>query len=375
MQEFELVATASFGLEAVVKREIEALGYEISDSRDGRISFRGDERTVVRSNLWLRSADRVYIKLAQFEAFTFEQLFDHSEALPWAEWIPGDGKFTVVGSSAHSQLHSVPSCQSIIKKAVVNSLRRVYKTELFPETGAEYTIRFIIQKDTVTLMIDSSGSGLHKRGYRIRTVAAPIKETLAAAMVQLSFFKPERLLADPFCGSGTIAIEAAMIARNIAPGLSARFASESWERIGKELWQEERKAAYAAIDHDTEVRILASDIDRRAVEAARENAVEAGVDDCIKFSVMPFERFEPSERHEIIICNPPYGERIGDRKQLDGIYRDLSKLCKKDPTLSLFIITSDRSFEKKFGRSADRRRKLYNGRIESCYYQYHGEKK
>jgi len=374
MKNIELIATASFGLEAVVKREIEALGYEITDSRDGRITFKGDERAIVRSNLWLRCADRVYVKLGEFEAQTFEQLFERTKALPWAEWIPEDGKFTVVGTSAHSQLHSVPGCQSIVKKAVVNSLKEVYKTDWFSETGAEYTIRFMIQKDIVTLMIDSSGSGLHKRGYRVQTVTAPIKETLAAAMVQLSFFKAGRLLVDPFCGSGTIAIEAAMIARNIAPGLSAKFASEDWQRIPKEIWQEEKKAAYAAIDYDADVRIKASDIDRKAIEAAKENAAEAGVDDCIEFSVLPFYKFEPQEDHGIIITNPPYGERIGDQKQLDLIYKDLARLCKEDPTWSLFLITADKSFEKKFGRNADRRRKLYNGRIETCYYQYHGKK-
>ncbi len=374
MSNFELTATASFGLEAVVKREIEALGYEITDSRDGRISFKGDERAIARSNLWLRCADRVYVKLGEFPAFTFEQLFDRAAALPWADWIPEDGKFTVVGTSAHSQLHSVPACQSIVKKAVVSSLKKVYKTDWFSETGAEYTIRFMIQKDLVTLLIDTSGTGLHKRGYRVQTVAAPIKETLAAAMVQLSFFKAGRLLADPFCGSGTIAIEAAMIAKNIAPGLSAKFASESWACVPKELWQEEKKAAYAAIRNDADVRILASDIDRKAVEAARENAIEAGVDDCIEFRVMPFYKFEPEEDHGIIITNPPYGERIGEQKQLDRIYQDLASLLKKDPTWSLFLITADKSFEKKFGRNADRRRKLYNGRIETCYYQYHGKK-
>ena len=374
MSYFELTATASFGLEAVVKREIEALGYAITESKDGRISFEGDERAIVRSNLWLRCADRVYVKMAEFEALTFEQLFDRTTALPWAEWIPEDGKFTVVGTSAHSQLHSVPGCQSIVKKAVVNSLKKVYKTDWFSETGAEYTIRFQIQKDLVTLYLDSSGSGLHKRGYRVQTVAAPIKETLAAAMVQLSFFKAGRLLIDPFCGSGTIAIEAAMLARNIAPGLSAKFASEDWARVPKELWAEEKKAAYAAIDYNADVRIQASDIDRKAAEAARENAAEAGVDDCIEFRVLPFEKLRIPEEHSIIITNPPYGERIGEQKQLDAIYRGLSRLCREDPTLSLFLITADKSFEKKFGRNADRRRKLYNGRIETCYYQYHGKK-
>ena len=381
MREIELAASAAFGLEAVVKREIEALGYAVTGSTDGRICFAGDERAVVRSNLWLRCADRVYVKLAEFRAEEFQQLIDAAEAVAWEDWLPADGRFIVTGSSVKSKLHSVPACQGTVKKAIVNRLRRAYGVNDIPESGAEYNIRFMLHKDVCTLLLDTSGEGLHKRGYRSNDVSAPIKETLAAAMVSLSFFKAGRLLVDPMCGSGTIAIEAAMMARNIAPGLSRKFAAESWPQIPAEVWQEERQKAYAAIDYGAEVRIQASDIDRRAVEAARANAEEAGVDDCIEFRCAPVsdlaaavcELSGPTD-HGIIITNPPYGQRIGEQKQMDRVYRDLATFCKANPDWSLFLITADKTFEKKFGRPADRRRKLYNGGIEACYYQYHGIK-
>ncbi|MBQ8151560.1 MAG: class I SAM-dependent RNA methyltransferase, partial [Firmicutes bacterium] len=319
----ELIATATFGLEAVVKREVQSLGYKIIKTEDGKVTYMGDERAIVRSNLWIRSADRVLLKMAEFQADTFEDLYQQTMALPWEDLIPIDGKFTVTCTTVKSKIHSEPAVQKTAKKAIVEKLSDFYGIDEFPETGAEYTVKVTLLKDRATVTVDTSGAGLHKRGYRVQDVAAPIKETLAAAMVQLSFWREGRILVDPCCGSGTIPIEAAMIARNIAPGLSASFASEGWERIPKALWQEEKKAAYAAIDHDAEVRILASDIDRKAVEAARENAIEAGVDDCIEFSVQPFSRFRASEERGIIITNPPYGERIGEQKALDTIYRGL----------------------------------------------------
>ncbi len=375
MNEMIWLATASFGLAAVVKREIEALGYEVTASADGRVEFRGDEAAAARANLWLRCADRVYLKLAEFKAEEFVDLIHASERIAWEDYLPRDGRFIVVGTPVRSKLHSVPACQATIKKAIVNRLMKAYHTDVIPESGAVFTVRFMFQKDICTLLLDASGEGLHKRGYRARDVSAPIKETLAAAMVQLSFYKAGRFLSDPFCGSGTIPIEAALIARNIAPGLSRSFAAEDWPFIPKETWQEARKAAYAAIDYEADVRIAASDIDRKAVEAAKANAEEAGVDDCISFSAAPFAAFERSDRdHGIIICNPPYGVRIGEQQQLDRIYRELSSFFKRNPDWSLFLITADKSFEKKFGRPADRRRKLYNGRIETCYYQYHGQK-
>ena len=317
----ELIATATFGLEAVVKREIQNLGYKIIKSEDGKITYMGDERAIVRSNLWLRSADRVLLKMAEFRACEFEELFQQTKALPWEELIPIDGKFTVTGTSVKSKLHSVPACQSIVKKAIVEKLKEYYCVDRFDETGAAYTVKVTLLKDNVTLTVDTSGAGLHKRGYRVCDVAAPIKETLAAAMVQLSFWREDRLMMDPCCGSGTVPIEAAMIGRNIAPGLNRSFASEGWELIPAEVWKEERKAAYDAINYDTQLRIFAFDIDPKAIEAAKENAIEAGVDDCIVFKCMDMRKIQAHEPRGIIITNPPYGERIGEAKQIAAIYR------------------------------------------------------
>ena len=371
----ELIATATFGLEAVVKREIEALGYKIIRSEDAKITYMGDERAIARSNLWLRSADRVLLKMGEFKALEFEDLFQQTKAVAWEDIIPADGKFTVTGTSVKSKLHSVPACQSIVKKAIVERLGSFYCIDRFEETGAEYTVKVTILKDRVTLTIDTSGTGLHKRGYRVCDVAAPIKETLAAAMVQLSFWKAGRLLVDPCCGSGTIPIEAAMIGRNIAPGLNRKFASQEWDIIPPEIWKEERKAAFEAIDYDADIRIEASDISGRAVEAAIENAAEAGVDDCVEFKKMDMARITAEEEGGIIITNPPYGERIGEKKQIEAIYSAYNEFYRKNPTWSLFMVTTDKEVENKiFGRPADRRRKLYNGRLEVCYYQFHGQK-
>ena len=371
----ELIATATFGLEAVVKREIEALGYKIIRSEDAKITYMGDERAIARSNLWLRSADRVLLKMGEFKALEFEDLFQQTKAVAWEDIIPADGKFTVTGTSVKSKLHSVPACQSIVKKAIVERLGSFYCIDRFEETGAEYTVKVTILKDRVTLTIDTSGTGLHKRGYRVCDVAAPIKETLAAAMVQLSFWKAGRLLVDPCCGSGTIPIEAAMIGRNIAPGLNRKFASQEWDIIPPEIWKEERKAAFEAIDYDADIRIEASDISGRAVEAAIENAAEAGVDDCVEFKKMDMAKLTAEEEGGIVITNPPYGERIGEKKQIEAIYSAYNEFYRKNPTWSLFMVTTDKEVENKiFGRPADRRRKLYNGRLEVCYYQFHGQK-
>ena len=371
----ELIATATFGLEAVVKREIEALGYKIIRSEDAKITYMGDERAIARSNLWLRSADRVLLKMGEFKALEFEDLFQQTKAVAWEDIIPADGKFTVTGTSVKSKLHSVPACQSIVKKAIVERLGSFYCIDRFEETGAEYTVKVTILKDRVTLTIDTSGTGLHKRGYRVCDVAAPIKETLAAAMVQLSFWKAGRLLVDPCCGSGTIPIEAAMIGRNMAPGLNRKFASQEWDIIPPEIWKEERKAAFEAIDYDADIRIEASDISGRAVEAAIENAAEAGVDDCVEFKKMDMARLTAEEEGGIVITNPPYGERIGEKKQIEAIYSAYNEFYRKNPTWSLFMVTTDKEVENKiFGRPADRRRKLYNGRLEVCYYQFHGQK-
>ena len=372
MSKLDLIATATFGLEAVVKREVEALGYQVTDSRDGRITYTTDERGLVRSNLWLRCADRVYVKMAEFEALSFEDLFQNCAAIPWEEWIPPDGKFTVTGGSVKSDLHSVPDCQAIMKKAMVKRLQQTYEQEWFSETGALFPVRFSILKNQVTVMLDTSGAGLHKRGYRVRDVEAPIKETLASALVQLSFFRPDRPMVDPMCGSGTLAIEAAMLGRNIAPGLSRSFAAQDWPAIPAGLWKEEKKAAFDAIKHDTPLQILACDRDKNAVEAARANALEAGVEDCIDFKIAPLYRLTAEKEYGVLITNPPYGQRIGQQKELNEIYRFLSGFFQQNPTWSLFLITADPSFEGRFGRPADRRRKLYNGRIQTNYYQYYG---
>ncbi|HIU25038.1 MAG TPA: class I SAM-dependent RNA methyltransferase [Candidatus Copromorpha excrementigallinarum] len=371
----ELIATATFGLEAVVRREVEGLGYRIIKTEDGKVTYVGDERAVVRSNLWLRSADRVLLKMAEFKAETFEELFQQTRALPWEQLIPIDGEFTVTCTSVKSKLHSVPSCQSIVKKAIVEKLKEFYNVDVFRETGASYTVKATLLKDRVTLTVDTSGAGLHKRGYRTEDVAAPIKETLAAGLVQLSFWNRGRILADPCCGSGTIPIEAAMIGRGIAPGIGRGFASEGWEFIDRKIWKEERARAFRAIDYSRELYIYGSDINGKAVRAASANAKEAGVDDCVSFRRADIRGFKAPGENGIIITNPPYGERIGEEKAIKDIYKALGSFCRRNPYWSLFLITTDRDAEEAvMGRKADRRRKLYNGRLQTCYYQFHGKK-
>ena len=371
---FELIATTTFGLEAIAKREIQALGYEIVRVEDGKVTYKADERGIVRSNLWLRTPDRILVKIDEFMAPEFEDLFQRVKGYPWEEIIPVDGKFTVIGTSVKSKLHSVPACQSTVKKAIVDRLSDFYCTEL-KETGAEYTVKVTMLKDRATITIDTTGEGLHKRGYRQHAVAAPMKETMAAALVMLSFWKEGRLLVDPCCGSGTIPIEAAMIGMNIAPGLNRKFASQEWDIIDQGLWKEEKKKAYEAIEYDKDLRIKASDINPEAIEAATENAIEAGVDECIEFQlkdVADMERYEPQG---IVITNPPYGARIGDDEGIEKIYKSLRKFFKENKDWSLFLITTDEDLEEKvMGRKADRRRKLFNGRLKTCYYQFHGEK-
>ena len=379
----ELVATATFGLEAVVRREIEALGYKVIKTEDGRVTYMGDERAIVRSNLWLRTADRVYVRMGEFRATEFEDLFHQTKALEWESIIPLEGAFPVVGGSVKSVLHSVPACQKIIKKAVSVRLSEFYCREMMPETGAEYRIRFIAHKDQFLMLLDTSGAGLHKRGYRVRDVAAPMKETLAAALVQLSFYRKDRILVDPCCGSGTIPIEAALIARNIAPGLGRSFASEGWDITDAGLWKEERRLAYEAAGEgaDGQLRITAMDIDPRAVRAAKENADEAGESDDIDIVRMDMTAWEPGagipkgaskDDHVVVISNLHYGKRIGNDDSIKAIYAHIRSIMEECPNWSFFLITSDKSLEKELGRKADRRRKLYNGTIETQFYQYHG---
>ncbi|NLY82229.1 MAG: class I SAM-dependent RNA methyltransferase [Clostridiales bacterium] len=371
----ELIATTTFGLEAVVKREIENLGYKILASENGKITFLGDEFAIARANLWLRCADRVLVKMAEFTAETFEDLFQFTKGLPWEEWIPIDGEFPVAGTSLKSTLHSVPACQSIVKKAIVERLKEFYSLDTFEETGAKYQVKVTLLKNRVTLTMDTSGEALHKRGYRVRDVSAPMKETLAASLVLLSFWNKDKILVDPCCGSGTIAIEAALIGRNVAPGLNRSFVSEEWEAVRKEVWKTERKKAFDAIDYNNKLNITAMDIDRTAIDAARENAIEAGVDEDIIFLKKDMTTLFAKEPYGVIITNPPYGERVGDEKIKNVIYNKLREFYQENPTWSLFMITTDKTVENKiFGKEADRRRKLYNGRLEACYYQFHGKK-
>ncbi|MCG4586254.1 class I SAM-dependent RNA methyltransferase, partial [Anaerosalibacter bizertensis] len=316
MEQIELIATSTFGLESVVKREVLALGYEDIEVENGKVTFKCDEKAIPKANIWLRTADRVLLKMGEFKATSFEELFEKTKALPWEDWITEDGEFTVVGKAVDSKLMSVPDCQSIVKKAVVEKLKTKYNTEWFKETGAKFTIQVSILKDIATLTIDTSGEGLHKRGYRLESVEAPIKETLAAALVQLSFWNHERVLVDPFCGSGTIAIEAAMIGKNIAPGIQRNFVSEEWPRVKKEYWKDERISARKAIIQDRDLKIIASDIDKKAAKIAEENAFEIGVDDCIEFKTEDVLNLKLNDEYGVIISNPPYGERIGEKKEV-----------------------------------------------------------
>ena len=373
---YDLIATAAFGLEAVVRRQVESIGCEVAGTEDGKVIFRGEEKDIARANLYLRSADRVLLKMGEFEAFSFEDLFTGVRDIAWEDLVPRDGNVIVTGTSVRSKLHSVPACQSITKKVISERLGKAYGLTRLPETGAVFTVKVTLLKDRATITLDTSGEGLHKRGYRVRTVEAPIRETVAAAMLDLSFWKPDRLLVDPCCGSGTIAIEAAMKGRNIAPGLSRNFACEKWGLIPADIWKSERKAAYEAIDQSVRLNIIAADVDPRAVASAKENAIEAGVDDAVSFRCADIgETLSDLPKSGIMMTNPPYGERIGDEKQLAHIRGVMKEFFKAAPAWSLFVITTDKDFEHRvFGRKADRRRKLYNGRLETCYYQFHGEK-
>ncbi len=372
MGNINLIATSTFGLEACVKREAIRLGFENIKTYDGRVEFTGDESTIAKANLWMRFASKILIKVGEFKAVTFDELFEGTKALDWGSWITEDGKFTVTGKSVKSTLFSVSDCQAIVKKAVVEKLKQKYHVPWFDETGAEYTIQVALLNDVATLTIDTSGSGLHKRGYRETAMIAPLKETLAAAMVDLSYWNKDRILLDPMCGSGTIPIEAALIARNVAPGLNRKFASEEWARIDNSIWKQERINAYKAINYDVMPKIYGSDMDAEAIEVAKENAIKAGVDDCIEFTVKPCQEVTLPGDYGCLITNPPYGERIGELKEVEDLYRSLGKIMATNPTWSSYVITSMEYFEKLFGRKADAKRKLFNGRIKIDYYQFYG---
>lgn len=373
MDKYEIIIPTIFGLEAFVSKEIRGMGYETATVTDGRVSFFGDEKAICRANIGIRTGERVLIKVAEFSAVTFEELFEKTKNIEWSEWIGKTAAFPVKGFSLKSKLASVRDCQAIIKKAVASSLSEAYGIEWLEETGAVYQIQFSILKDNVTVMIDTSGENLHKRGYRAVSNGAPMKETIAAAMVMMSHWKYEYPLADPLCGSGTIPIEAAMIKRNIAPGLTRSFSGENFEQLPKRIWDECREAARAMIKN-VPLEIYAADIDSKTVEIAKKNAEIAGVADAVKPVWGDVKSFSSAFPYGTVICNPPYGERLGDKKECGELYRIMGERFKKLDKWSYYIITSNEDFEENFGRKATKKRKIYNGMLKCNIYQFFGEK-
>lgn len=372
MSKIELIAPTLFGIESVAAKEIRSLGYEDIKVEDGKVTFIGDISAICKANMWIRSAERIYVKIGEFEASTFDELFEGVRSLSWEEWIPENGQFPVDGYSLKSNLHSIPDCQSIIKKAVVERLKKKYKKEWFDENGPLYKIKFSLMKNKAVLMIDTTGEGLHKRGYRAMSNIAPLRETLASAMIMLSDWRYDRPLIDPFCGSGTIPIEAALIGANIAPGLNRKFTSEKWGQIPKKLWLDTRKEAHSLIKMDVELNIRGYDIDESAVKLSINNAHKAGVNQYVKFANKPLKDLRTDDMYGILICNPPYGERMGEIKEVEKLYREMGRIFTSLNTWSYYIITSHENFEKLFGKKATKRRKLYNGMIKTTYYQYFG---
>lgn len=372
MSRIELIATATFGLEAVVAREIKELGYEDMKAENARVIFTGDESAICRSNLWLRAADRVLVKMGEFKALTFEELFEQTKALPWPDWIPVNAVFPVQGKSVKSKLYSVPDCQAIVKKAIVEKMKTRYKRGWFEETGPKYTVEVALLKDTATITIDTSGPGLHKRGYRKLGSQAPLKETLAAAMILLSRWHPDRVLLDPFCGSGTIPVEAALIGMNKAPGLNRGFSAELWPNIPGCFWSRAREEALDLAANSLDLRVFGSDIDGEVLSLARYHARQAGVEEKIFFQKLPVKELRSRYKYGYIICNPPYGERLGDLSGAEKLYREMGEVFQKLDSWSFYILTANRGFERLFGRKPDKKRKLYNGRIECNYYQFFG---
>lgn len=374
MANYKLVATAAMGLEAIVAQEVKTLGYETTVD-NGKVYFEGDEKAIARTNLWLRVADRVKIVVGQFPATSFEQLFESVKALPWEKYLPVDAAFPVSGKSVKSKLFSVPDCQAITKKAIVERMKQHYKRLGFlDESGATYKIEVSILKDMATLTIDTSGAGLHKRGYRQAQGEAPLKETLAAALVQISKWNPNRPFVDPFCGSGTIALEAAMLGQNIAPGYNREFISEAWPWMKAKIWDEVRDEADSLANYDQPIEIFGSDIDHRMVSIAQENALEAGFGEMITFKQMQARDFTTQLTDGVMIGNPPYGERIGDVEVVEQVIRDLGTIMKNYPSWSVYMLSSMKNFEELYGRQATKKRKLFNGFIETNYYQFWGQK-
>ena len=369
-----IIATCAFGIESLVADELRKLGYEDLTVDRGRVAFEAGMEAICRANIWLRCADRVQVCLGEFSATTFDELFDQTVELPWADWMPEDAEFPVAGKSVKSQLSSVPACQAVTKKVIVTAMSRRYGRERFEETGPRYRIQVALLKDTVTLTLDASGEGLHKRGYRDLNAPAPLRETLAAAMIYLCHWQPEYILADPCCGSGTIPIEAAMIGRNIAPGTQRSFDAFKWPCIPRELWSAAIEEADDLAQPDKPLRIWGSDIAQGAIALCRRHAERAGVTDAIEFTHRPLQEFKTGHKYGYLLCNPPYGERLGDVKQAEALYRDIGELYRRLKLWSCFVLTPHEHFQGLFGAHATHRRKLYNGRIACWLYQYFGPK-
>jgi 23S rRNA (guanine2445-N2)-methyltransferase / 23S rRNA (guanine2069-N7)-methyltransferase len=367
----KLVATAAFGLEAVVARELRTLGYE-PRVENGRVRFAGPVEAIARANLWLRTAERVVIVVGEFPATDFGALFEQTSALPWEAWLPPDAAFPVTGRSHGSQLSSVPACQRIVKRAIVERLRRAHGVQQLPESGAVCAVDVALRNDTALLTLDTTGAGLHKRGYRTLVGAAPLRETLAAGLILLSYWTPQRPLLDPFCGSGTVVIEAALIGRRIAPGLRRTFAAEAWPTIDRRVWDEARREAHDLMLPALPQRLVGTDQDAAALRLARYHAERAGVADDVHFQQRPFAELHARREFGCLITNPPYGERLHDPQGLRALYESMPEVFRRLRTWSFFILTAWPDFETLLGQKADRRRKLYNGRIECTYYQFRG---
>lgn len=376
MKTLELIAPCHFGLESVLKREILDLGYEIKKVEDGRITFLGNEEAICRSNIFLRTAEMILWKIGSFHVETFEELFDRIKELNWEDYIPQDGKFWVKkASSVKSKLVSLPDIQSIVKKAIVERLKTKYHVSWFEETGEEYPIRVFLLKDELTIAFDTSGENLHKRGYRQLAGKAPITETLAAALILLTPWKKDRILVDPFCGSGTFPIEAAMMAANIAPGMNRSFTAEQWNHlIPKKYWYQTIDNANALIDNNVESDIQGYDCDGEIIKAARVNAAEAGVEHMIHFQQRPVSQLSHPKKYGFIITNPPYGERLAKKDELVQIYTDFGEGLKRLDTWSAYVITSYESAERYIGKKAAKNRKIYNGMLKTYFYQFIGPK-
>ncbi len=370
----ELMAPCHFGLEAVLKREIIDLGYEISSVEDGRVTFLGDAEAIAMANVFLRTAERILLKIGSVHAETYDELFEGTKAMPWEDYLPRDAKFQVTkATTVKSKLFSPSDIQSIVKKAVVERLKSVYRIDWFPENGASYPIRVFFMKDEAVLALDTTGESLHKRGYRKLTAKAPISETLAAALIYLTPWKADRILVDPFCGSGTFPIEAAMMAANIAPGMERSFTAENWQNlIEKRHWYDAVEEAQDRIRMPDECDIQGYDIDGEVVKAARENARRAGVDQLIHFQQRPVSELRHPKKYGFVITNPPYGERLEDKAALPGLYREMGETFARLDSWSEYVITSYEDAEKYIGKKAAKNRKIYNGMIKAYYYQFPG---